>query len=155
METRRVTVIHAHDERKVIYGAGDEYYYFATGQETDGHYFFLEGVVPPGGGPPPHIQTREEEAFYILEGEVTFYAEGNEVIARAGTFLNIPKGVKHNFRNNAQTTARMLIVFAPAGIEGLFDQMGATEAMPAPPDSSPLEALNAVGAAYGLEYFDG
>ncbi len=46
--------------------------------------------MPPGGGPPFHIQIREEEAFYILEGEVTFYGEDGEVVAGPGTHLNIP-----------------------------------------------------------------
>ena len=122
MENRSVTTIRPGDQRKTFFGAGDEYYYFATGQETDGHYFFLEGIIPPGGGPPPHVQTREEEAFYILEGKVTFYAGGEEITATAGTYLNIPKGLKHNFRNNTETTARLLMFFSPSGIEGLFDE---------------------------------
>ena len=153
MENRHVTTIRPGDRRKVIYGAGDEYHYLAAGAETDGHYFLSEGLVPPGGGPPPHIQTREEEAFYILEGEVTFYAEGKEVVATAGTFLNIPKGVKHNFRNNTDTTVRMLIFFAPSGIEGLFDKAAADEEMANHPEQA-LDRLNAIGARYGVEFFD-
>ena len=153
MENRRVTLIRPGDQRKVIYGAGDEYFYFATGEETDGHYFFLEGIVPPGGGPPPHIQTREEEAFYILEGEVTFYAEGREVIATPGTYLNIPKGVKHNFRNNTDITARMLIFFAPAGIEGLFAASAASEELANHPERA-LDTLNEIGESYGVQFFD-
>lgn len=86
MEKRTVTVVRPGDKRRAIFGAGDEYY-FATGKETDGHYFFFEGIVPPGGGPPPHIQTREEGAFYILEGEVVFYANGEKIDQRAEAHL--------------------------------------------------------------------
>lgn len=152
MSTRNVTVIRPGDARKTLYGAGDTYYYFATGQETDGQYFFSEAIVPPNAGPPPHIQTREEEAFYILDGEVTFYAQGKEVIAGPGTFLNIPKGVTHNFRNNTNTTARMLIFFAPAGIEGLFDEAAADETIANEPERA-LDALNEIGDRYGVSFF--
>ena len=153
METRHVKVVQPQDQRKVIYGAGDEYYYFATGEDTDGHYFFFEGIVPPGGGPPPHIQTKEEEAFYILEGEVTFYAEGKEIHAGPGTYLNIPKGVKHKFRNNKETTARMLIFFAPAGIEGMFEEAAASEEIANTPEQA-IPLLNAVGKEYGVQFFE-
>ncbi len=152
MEERKVLVVRPEDKRHTIYGAGDEYMYFATGKETDGHYFFLEGIVPPGGGPPPHIQTREEEAFYILEGTVTFYAQGESVQAGPGTYLNIPKGVKHKFRNNTEETARMLIFFAPAGVEGLFDEMASNTDIAQHPEKA-LDIMNEVGSRYGLAFY--
>lgn len=154
MEKRSVTTIRPGDQRKTFFGAGDEYYYFATGQETDGHYFFLEGIIPPGGGPPPHIQTREEEAFYILEGKVTFYAGGEEITATAGTYLNIPKGVKHKFRNNTETTARLLMFFAPSGIEGLFDDEAASNEELANHPEQAIDTLNTIGEPYGVQFFE-
>ena len=119
MSARQIQVIHPTDTVKVVFGAGDEYRYLATGKSTDGEYFLVEAIVPPGGGPPSHIQTREEEAFYILEGQLTFYGHDGEITAGPGTYLNIPKGAKHRFRNNTERTAKMLFFFAPAGIEGL------------------------------------
>ena len=113
------------DTATVIRGAGDEYRYLATGAETTGSYFLMEALVPPGAGPPPHMQTREDEGFYVLEGTVTFWADGQEVEAGPGTFLNVPVGCLHNFRNTSEQDARMLILFAPAGIEGMFSKMGA------------------------------
>jgi len=120
----RVKVVRPSDEATVIEGAGDEYRYLATGAETAGAYFMMEAVVPPGGGPPPHIQTREEEGFYVMAGSVTFWVDDQEVEAGAGTFLNVPRGVKHNFKNQSAAPARMLIHFAPAGIEAMFSKMG-------------------------------
>lgn len=151
---RKITVVKPGAERKTISGAGDEYYYNATGKETDGQYFLLESIVPPGGGPPPHVQTKEEEAFYILEGEVTFYAEGKETLATKGTYLNIPKGVRHRFRNNSQSTARMLMLFSPAGIEKMFDEVGESEALYAKHPKGVIDALNEVGKRYGVEFFE-
>ena len=118
-------IVRPDDDATVIRGAGDEYRYLATGADTSGNYFLMEARVPPGGGPPPHVQTREDEGFYILEGNVTFWLEGREIEAGPGTFLQVPTGAVHNFRNGTDQDARMLILFAPAGIEGMFSKMGA------------------------------
>lgn len=125
----------------MLYGAGDEYRYLATGAHTDGEYFMLEAVVPPGAGPPPHVQTREEEGFYMLEGTLTFYPEGKEVVAGPGTFLNVPRGVVHNFKNLTDEPARVLIWFAPAGIEEMFSEMARDP-----------ERYQEIGAAYGVSF---
>jgi len=109
----------------------------------------VEAIVPPGGGPPSHIQTREEEAFYILEGELTFYGEDGEVTAGPGTYLNIPKGAKHRFRNNTNQTAKTLFFFAPAGIEKLFDEFAN---LPEGDLETAIKGMNALGIEYGVEY---
>ena len=108
-----------------FHGAYLQASYLVTGEHTDGAYFLIEGTVPPGAGPPPHRQTREEEQFYVLEGMITFWVDGGRVEAGPGTFLNVPRGVLHNFRNETDEVGRMLIGFAPAGIEGMFTAMGA------------------------------
>ena len=151
MSKRKIKVVQPEDQVKVMFGAGDEYRFLATGDDTDGEYFLVEAIVPPGGGPPAHIQTREEEAFYILEGQLSFYGEDGETIARPGTYLNIPKGAKHRFYNNTDQTAKMLFFFAPAGIEKLFD---AFMEMDEPSDlESAIKGMNILGEKYGVEYF--
>ncbi len=152
MPARQIRAIHPTDTVTVVLGAGDEYRYLATGKTTDGEYFLVEAIVPPGGGPPSHIQTREEEAFYILEGQLTFYGDGGEIAAGPGTYLNIPKGAKHRFRNNTERTARMLFFFAPAGIEGLFDEFSRLDE-PDGETEAALGTLNAIGEKYGVQYF--
>ena len=117
------TVVQKTDPTQTIHGAGDVYRYLATGAQTNGTYFAMHAVVPPGGGPPPHIQTREDEGFYLIEGTVRFWVAGEVVDAEPGTFLNVPRGVLHNFRNESDSDATMLIWFAPAGIEGMFAEM--------------------------------
>jgi hypothetical protein len=99
-----------------------------------------------------HVQTREEEAFDILEGRLTFYGDDGEILAGPGTYLNIPKGARHRFRNNTDGRARMLFFFAPAGIEGLFDELSNLDLQDAAPEAV-LGALNAVGAKYGVQHF--
>jgi len=151
MTARAIRVVRPSDQARTIFGAGDEYRYLATGRDTDGGYFLVEALVPPGGGPPFHIQTREEEAFYILAGELSFYGDDSEVVAGPGTYLNIPKGAKHRFRNNGTETAKMLFFFTPAGIEGLFDEFAELKE-PTGDLSAMIRALNALGRKYGVEY---
>ena len=151
MANRKIRVVRPSDPVKVTFGAGDEYRYLSAGDDTDGQYYLVEATVPSGGGPPFHIQTREEEAFYILDGELTFYGEDGEIAAGPGTYLNIPKGAKHRFRNNGDQTARMLFFFVPAGIEALFDALAEMDE-PKGDFESVIEALNALGTAYGVEY---
>ncbi len=118
-------IVRPEDERKVIYGAGDEYSYMATGEDTDGAYFFVEAVVPPGGGPPPHIHTREAEVFYVTAGELVFHTAGRRVVATPGTFIHVPPETPHQFKNESASEARMIFFFVPAGIEGMFERMAA------------------------------
>ena len=148
-DAKKIRVVRPTDKARTIIAAGDEYRYLATGKDTDGEYFLFEAIVPPGGGPPLHIQTREEEAFYILDGELTFYTSDGEVSAGPGTYINVPKGAPHRFKNNTEQTAKMLVFFAPAGIEKLFDQFPDMD----PGDKgNPLDALNEMGRPYGVKY---
>src|SRR5262245_55553600 len=127
---------------------GDVYRFLATGADTGGQYALWEALVPPGGGPPPHAHSREEEGFYVLEGEITFTVNGERVVAKAGTFANMPVGTPHSFRNQSDNPARMLISVAPAGLEQMFFEVGvplAAGAMTAPPPTKEeVERLLAV-----------
>lgn len=92
--------------------------------ETNGTFSIIEDKIYPGGGPPPHIQTREFEGFYILEGELDFNIDGKKVTAKTGTVINIPPNVVHNFRNNTNSVVKMLIIIAPVGLEKMFEEFG-------------------------------
>ncbi len=106
----------------------DVYRVLATAGDTGGALGLIDAIVPPGGGPPPHVHTREDEFFYILEGEITFYIESASakapIIARAGTFLFAPRNQKHRFRNETAKPARMLFGVLPGGMEKLFVDAG-------------------------------
>jgi quercetin dioxygenase-like cupin family protein len=134
---------------------GDVYRFLATGMDTNGKYALCEALVPPGGGPPPHIHSREEEGFYVLEGEVTFTVNGERVVAGAGTFANMPVGTPHSFKNESNKPAKMLISVAPAGLEMMFFEVGvplaegATTALP--PTKDEIEKLLAMAPKYGID----
>ena len=134
---------------------GDVYRFLATGEDTGGRYALWEAVVPPGGDPPPHVHSREEEGFYVLEGEITFTVGDQRLVAGAGTFANLPVGTPHSFKNEGSKPARMLISVAPAGLEKMFFEVGvplpdgSTTALP--PTKEEIEKLLAVAPRYGIE----
>src|SRR5215470_3768114 len=111
-------------EGRTIAVVGDIDRFLATGEDTNGKYALWETIVPPGGGPPPHVHSREEEGFYVLEGEITFQIGEERLVATAGTFANMPVGTPHSFKNESNRSARMLISVAPAGLERMFFEVG-------------------------------
>jgi quercetin dioxygenase-like cupin family protein len=142
-------------EGRTIAVVGDVYRFLATGDDTNGKYAVWEAIVPPGGGPPPHVHSREEEGFYILEGEITLQIDGERIVATAGMFANMPVGTPHSFKNESNKPARMLISVAPAGLEQMFFEVGvpvpqgATTAVP--PTKEEIGKLLAVAPRYGIE----
>ena len=143
------------NEGRTIAVVGDVYRFLAIGDDTNGKYAMWEAIVPPGGGPPPHVHSREVEAFYILEGEITFTVNGEKVVAPAGMFANMPVGTPHSFKNESDQPAKMLISVAPSGLEKMFMEVGvpladgATTALP--PTKQEIEKLLAVAPKYGIE----
>src|SRR5712672_3518189 len=111
-------------EGRTIAVVGDVYRFLATGEDTNGKYANWEAIVPPGGGPPPHVHSREEEGFYILEGEITLRIGDDKIVASAGTFANMSVGTPHSFKNESNKPAKMLISVAPAGLEQMFFEAG-------------------------------
>lgn len=142
-------------EGRTISVVGDVYRFLATGEDTDGKYALIEAIVPPGGGPPPHVHSREEEGFYILEGEITFIVAENRIVATAGMFANMPVGTPHSFKNESSRPAKMLISMTPAGLEQMFFEVGLPVAegttTAAPPTKAEVEKLPEVAPKYGIE----
>lgn len=108
---------------------GDVYTVKADKDHTAGGLALLEVTVPPGGGPPPHIHTREDESFYVLDGQLEIRAAGHTYDVKAGDFVHIPRGTVHYFRNTGLHAVKQLIIFTPAGLEEFFLEAG-IEAQP-------------------------
>jgi mannose-6-phosphate isomerase-like protein (cupin superfamily) len=89
----RNPVINTPQQGRTVAVVGDVYRFLATGEDTNGKYALWEAIVPPGGGPPPHVHSREEEGFYVLEGEITFTIDGkNQTQPRTGSHRSAPNG---------------------------------------------------------------
>jgi quercetin dioxygenase-like cupin family protein len=91
----------------------------ATGAETGGRYSLVECFVTPAGAVPRHVHHREDEAFYVLEGELTFQIGDATFEAGPGSFVFGPRDVPHTYTVKTPT-ARILMLFSPAGFEGFI-----------------------------------
>jgi mannose-6-phosphate isomerase-like protein (cupin superfamily) len=151
----RLPIVSKTTEGRTLAVAGDVYRFLAVGAETDGKYALWEAIVPPAGGPPPHVHSREEEGFYILEGEITFKIGDEQLVATAGMFANMPVGTPHSFTNASNRPAKMLISVAPAGLEQMFFEIGqplptGTKTTPLPTKAE-IDKFLAVAPRYGVE----
>lgn len=81
-------------------------------------------IQPRRTGPGAHAHQAEDDAFYMLEGELVFTVEGEEVVAGPGTFLLVPPGLRHDFENRTDAVARFVNVHAPAGFDLRLDPDG-------------------------------
>jgi quercetin dioxygenase-like cupin family protein len=130
--------------------------YKVTSAQTGGAYSLFEVATHPGGGPPPHVQHREDEYIYVLEGEYEFLDEYGSRRARAGSLLYIPRGNLHSYNNVGNRHGRVLVCQSPGGLhESFFEEIGeqATNRSrsPAPgvlPDSGRIAE---VAAKFGIE----
>jgi len=155
MNNPSTPVIRKAAQGRTVAVVGDVYRFLATGEDTNGRYALWEAIVPPGGGPPPHVHSREEEGFYVLEGEITLQVGDKRLVAGPGMFANMPVGTPHSFKNESNKPAKMLISVAPAGLERMFMEVGvalaegATTALP--PTKDEIEKLLVIAPRYGIE----
>jgi len=129
--------------------------FLATGEDTQGKFALIELIGTKASVPPPHIHHREDEAFYILEGEITASVGGQTIKAGPGGFVFLPRDVMHSFTADTEQV-RILVLLAPAGFEGYFKDCSvpATAMTLPPPDASQpeIQKLISVAANYGLEF---
>jgi quercetin dioxygenase-like cupin family protein len=89
--------------------------------------FTIEG---PFEGPEPHTHTDETDSFYILEGELDVYVNGEWTRAAPGAFLSAAPGVEHGFTKRDSGTVRFLNIHAPGGFEHSLRAMSVQDAEP-------------------------
>lgn len=112
-----------------------------TSEETDGAYSLFEIITPPHDqGPPPHTHTREDEAFYVLEGEHVVVIDGREIRGGPGSWMFAPRNIPHGFRNDGDVPSRVLMFASPGGFEKFFEACGIPAASPDEPLAPPTES---------------
>jgi uncharacterized cupin superfamily protein len=134
---------------------GDLYTVKASGEDTGGAFALIEVLVPPQSGPPPHVHSREDEAFYILEGEFEVHINEQRVTAGPGSWVTLAKGSRHHFKNISSTLAKLLILSTPAGLDQFFLEAGREAIDRSPQSGAPTPAdrkrLLAIAPKYGIE----
>jgi mannose-6-phosphate isomerase-like protein (cupin superfamily) len=121
--------------------------YKAVGEETAGAYCLSWSQVPPGAGPEPHIQSREDEGFFVLSGELAVRVGDRSLTVRAGDYLNIRSGSAHRFVSAGRGSAEVLVLNAPAG----FDRFQREFGVPLPSADATVPAGTAAPDALAAE----
>lgn len=118
------------------------------GEDTGGALSIVEHPFEVGALVPPHVHTREDEFSIVLEGEIGFRSEDQEVVLSAGGYIVKPRGEVHAMWNAGSTPARMIEVISPAGFEQFFSEFAdMTDAGPPQP-----AAVGELADRYGLPF---
>ena len=118
------------------------------GEDTGGALSIVEHPFAVGALVPPHVHTLEDEFSIVLEGEIGFRSEDQEVVLGAGGYIIKPRGEVHAMWNAGKSPARMIEVISPAGFEGFFRELVAITDVRRP---DPVE-VGALGDRYGLPF---
>jgi len=127
-----------------------------TGDDTLGAFFFSESIMQPGtAGPVPHRHSREDELWYILEGQLEFrVGERGErtFVAGPGATVFGPRGIPHTFKAVGTVPARFVFVASPAGFEKFLAERTALGKEIPTTDPSYAGRYKTLTDKYGLEY---
>jgi quercetin dioxygenase-like cupin family protein len=126
--------------------AGGPLTFKVRGEQSGGTLTIVENVIAPGDGPPEHTHANEDEWWHVIEGDLRFKLGGELSEAPAGSFVFVPRTVPHAFQNVGDTPARILVSFAPAGMERFFDEFAAL-----PDGPIDREAFARLGREVGMD----
>ena len=126
---------------------GDAITIKAATRQTNGSLTVLEFVIDPKEGPALHTHLREDELWYVIEGDFRFKAGGAMLRASTGGMAFGPRGTPHAFQNIGDTPGRLLVITTPSGLERFFEEFAALLPGPVSP-----ETLIAVSHVNGVEF---
>jgi quercetin dioxygenase-like cupin family protein len=150
-------------ERAVMLGPGDgtQVWFLknlmtikAVAQNTNGAYGLLESLIAPGFSPPLHVHHREDEAFWVLDGEFTFRCGQRTFRGLPGSYVFLPRGVPHTFVVEGDKPGRLLTLISPGGGEAFFVEAGRPAERPTLPPPGPIDfaALERAATRFGDEF---
>jgi quercetin dioxygenase-like cupin family protein len=143
-------VLHPGEGRAGRLGPGVGVHFKIDGDDTDGALSIVEHPFDVGALVRPHVHTREDEISIVLEGEIGFRSEDQEVVLRSGGYIIKPRNQVHAMWNAGSTPARMIEIISPAGFEVFFRGFADLN------DAGPIDLAQVAGLAqqYGLPYAD-
>jgi mannose-6-phosphate isomerase-like protein (cupin superfamily) len=131
----------------------------ATIADTNGAFSLFISTVPSGEGVPIHTHHKEDEAYYILEGEFEMYDITHHKTLRVGpgSYIYVPQRTEHGFKCVSPNDGKMVLIITPGGLEGFFEGIGQVitdvSNLPPPPSGSPDFAKAAeVAAKYNITF---
>jgi len=142
----------ARDEGDPFWFLGTLAVHKATGEKTGGAFDLVEHQLPGGFAPPRHVHHREDEAFYLVEGDATFWYGDNELRAEAGSFILLPRDVEHTFKVGP-AGARVLTLTLPSGFADFVAEVGEPARKRSIPAPGPVDTqrLAEIATRYGME----
>jgi len=125
-----------------------------SGTDTGGAYCLMEASLAPGMGVPRHTHTREDEAYFVLVGELEVIVGENRFVLNPGDTLIAPRGIPHQLRNSGVNENHYLLTFSPSGFEGFV----MATAVPAPdnaaaptmPPATAVRNVHDLATEYGI-----
>ena len=136
-----------------VWSLGGRFTAKATASVTEGRFALVEALAFQATEPPLHIHHREDEAWYILDGRMTFYVADEVLEATAGCFAFAPRGIPHTFTVDVEPT-RVLVFTTPAGFEHFALELGQPASNDTPPADLAMpspDVLGPVAERYGIE----
>ena len=147
MDTHRTSLVLGPAEGEALWFGGTLTMVKAAAKQTAGAYSLIEDLAPNGEGTPLHRHREDDEAFYVLEGELTFRLKDELFTRKQGELAFAPRGVPHTFANPGDADARTLIVCTPAGFERYFEELARVLPAGGLPD---LVRISEIAGRYGL-----
>ncbi|UJR19548.1 hypothetical protein I4U23_022678 [Adineta vaga] len=99
------------------------YKIIVRGNQTANQFTIVEGIVYMNEGAGNHFHMREDETFFIINGTLQFYVNGDQFCAQAGTTVYIPRNASQSVRNLNSKPVHIQILFAPSGIENYLEKI--------------------------------
>ncbi len=143
----RPTILQPNEGKKLRIFGGVEFLVKVSSQDSGGAFTLLDNTNPAGTYLPPHVHSREDETFYILEGEYEFHCGDQIVRAGPGATVYLPRGIPHAFKFLSSTPGRMLVLATPGGFEQCMEELSAL-----PDDPPDMPRVFQVCARYGIEF---
>jgi mannose-6-phosphate isomerase-like protein (cupin superfamily) len=120
---------------------------------AEGRFALVEALALQSTEPPMHIHHNEDEAWYVLDGHMTFYVGDETLEASSGSFVFAPRGLPHAFTVDVEPT-RVLVFAAPAGFEQFAEELGDPATSDTPPPTLAMpgpDILGPIAERYGIE----
>lgn len=144
-------------EGPATWALGSLFEQVASEEETGGGYRLSRVTQPAGTATPLHVHTREAEAFYVLDGSLTYRAGEQTYQLSPGSFIYLPAGLPHAFRVTGTSPVRFLAIVTPGGLMDLYDEVGRPAGQRRLPESDAEQMQAEIGRwleaapRYGIE----
>ena len=136
-----------------VWSLGGRFTVKAAEADADGRFSLVETLAFRSTEPPLHVHHKEDEAWYVLDGHMTFYVGDAVLEANAGSFVFAPSGIAHTFTVDVEPT-RVLVFASPAGFERFALELGEPATSDNPPAGLAVpgpDVLGPVAQRYGIE----